>query len=401
MKREAATLVAVLLIALLLIVSFLSMATIPEAPKPQWSITYPRVPTYIISGSVATAKDEGYSVVQTTDGGYAIAATWDDHGHAPHSGGVNNYTGVIIKTDSSGQVQWKKPWATSISRIKPHSIIQTSDSGFLLGNSYDLFKLDAEGTVQWSKNFEPLYCYSVIQTEDGGYFFVGNMGGNYINNRATVLLKTDYKGDQMWNETVWSESSFPFLTAVTEASDGGYVAAGTWGDDRVWLVKTSVNGTIQLTRTYDIGIEKRISIPPTHVAICKTKDSGYILAGGIRYGDHYSPWLAKIDSEGDLQWNQKYGDDCRFVSVVQVANGGYLAVGDYLPQFDNEAALLVKADGFGKFERNATYGEKGTYHDNIASFVIATADGGFAVVGTIDDSVWLAKFAPEEPEPQF
>ena len=389
MKRKAAALITVLLITLLLIISFLFVKAIIETPWRQWSISSTRVPTYIITGSVASAYDRGYAVVQTTDGGYAIGGLWNDHGWKPHSGGVSNYTGVIIKTDAAGRVKWEKTLNKGRTGIYPEAIIQTSDSGFLVNCGIEVFKLDAEGNIQWSKWFENLYIESVIQAGDGSYVFVG-WGDN---NRNSVLFKTDDEGNQVWNETVGFESKYTFLRVVTKASDGGYVAAGTW-DYSLLLIKTSVNGTIQLTRTYDFGIEKGQVMPPTNVALCKTKDGGYILAGGLRYDNHYYPWIYKLDSEGNLQWNQTYDDGGRFVSVVQIANGDYVAAGEYF-LVEDDGALMVKTDEFGKIEWNAKYWEKGTYHDNEASSVIATADGGFAVVGTLDDSIWLAKFAPE------
>jgi len=35
------------------------------------------------------------------------------------------------------------------------------------------------------------------------------------------------------------------------------------------------------------------------------------------------------------------------------------------------------------------------YHEGHASSVIATEDGGYAVMGSLDNTIWLAKFAPE------
>jgi hypothetical protein len=387
-----ATLISALLITLLLVTYAPPLKAASEMPQMEWSKTYSRVVNYTIDGCNVYPYDEGLCVVQTADGGYLIAGQRDDRYYPPHTGGVDAYTSVLIKTDSAGNVQWEK---NNSEIFHPGAIVQTKDSGFILISRPGLFKIDSEGNMQWSKDLVKEWGdFDVIQTSDGSFVMAGSIESGY--NVVASVIKVDVNGNLLWNKTFSSDSTYTVGMAVVEANDGAYVVAGTSGINRLWLLKTDVNGATQLTRTYDIGFEKT-RVPPTSVAICKTKDGGYILAGGNRIGDHNSPWLAKLDSQGNLQWHQRYDDGGRFLSVVQVDNGGYLMAGSYSGISSASSVLLVRTDGFGKFQWNTTYnGEKQSIQrPNSASSVMATAHGGYAVVGTLDDNIWFAKYAPE------
>ena len=89
----------------------------PNPPSIEWRKTY---------GGL-----QANSVIQTSDGGYAIAGT------AWSSGGA-----TLIKTDSSGNVQWEKALGDAV------SLAQTSDSGYVLFcENGDVVNTDAEGNI--------------------------------------------------------------------------------------------------------------------------------------------------------------------------------------------------------------------------------------------------------------
>lgn len=77
-----------------------------------------------------------------------------------------------------------------------------------------------------------------------------------------------------------------------------------------------------------------------------------------------------------------------FRSIAQLADGGYIAVGN---------PALVKVDSSGNLSWNST--------DYNAYSVSASQDGGFVVAGGIGDllspnqEIWVATFAPESAVP--
>ncbi|MGB3340864.1 MAG: PQQ-binding-like beta-propeller repeat protein [bacterium] len=115
--------------------------------------------------------ERGYSVKQTTNGGYIVA------GRAYLSSfGARVY---VIRTDESGDTIWTKMYRTDYNN-SGQSIQQTYDNGFIitgtLDNDFCFMKLDSLGNIVWTKTYggTPLDIgYSVIQTSDNGYTAVG------------------------------------------------------------------------------------------------------------------------------------------------------------------------------------------------------------------------------------
>ncbi len=79
----------------------------------QWNQTYG-----------GTDDDEAYSLVQTSDGGYALAGDTS-------SFGADEYDLWLIKTDSAGNVEGSQKYGGSRSD-GAESVIQTSDGGYAL-----------------------------------------------------------------------------------------------------------------------------------------------------------------------------------------------------------------------------------------------------------------------------
>ncbi|XES76189.1 MAG: hypothetical protein ACBZ72_08365 [Candidatus Bathyarchaeia archaeon] len=204
----------------------------------------------------ADQNDAVYSVVQTSDGGYALAGDSDSYG----SGQANLW---LIKTDSSGAVQWNQTYGGANNYISS-TLIPTSDGGFALAgtvqignaNRFVLFKTDSSGEEQWTQTYSGTVTsdnLNGIQTSDGGYALVGVTDSADPAQTKALLVKTDSSGVQQWNQTI-GESGQNVLGAVVQNSDGtytlgGYTNATGSGQGDFWLVKTDANGAVTLPTT--------------------------------------------------------------------------------------------------------------------------------------------------------
>ena len=372
-----------LLVAVLImpIVSFASSTAVSEAPQPQWSKTYPRSVNYSVNGySVDVWGDEGLSVAQTTDGGFAIVADINDHHYEPHTGGVDNHTTLVIKTDSLGNVMWEKGYLLS----HPRAIFQIEDSGLVIGGNEFILKLDAEGNEQWSKNFSS-YFFAAIQARDGGYVLAGITDAYSVDDNIASIIKIGADGNLLWNKTYRESPSWSRACSIVETNEGDFAVAGEQGG--AWFGVIDSEGNLKVSQKYP-------ELEGTFSSIVGTEDGGFVLVGGNQIGGINMPSqgiIAKVDSQGRMLWNRTYNNPpiigFWFSSVAQTGDGGYIAVG--------YSSALFKTDAFGDLQ---WYFSSSTDVSDVlgtTNFVIATEDGGFAVVGSKKDGVWFAKFAPE------
>jgi len=324
-----------------------------------------------------TSDDRAYSLVQTGDGGYALAGYTFSFG-----AGANDFW--LVKTDPAGTILWSKTYGGTGNDFA-NSLIQTSDGGFALAgytNSYGaggdfwLVKTDSTGAMQWSKtyggaNYES--AYSVVQTSDGGFALVGSTGTSPL--ADFWLVKTDSTGTMQWSQTYGGPYD-DIAYSLVQTSDGGYALAGTSGGD-FWLVKTDSTGAMQWSKTYGGANSDEAA------SLVQTGDGGYALAGyTYSFGAGLSDfWLVKTDSAGNQQWNKTYGGPNYEYgrSVVQTSDGGYALAGN---TYSFGAGLsdfwLVKTDSTGAMQWSKTYG--GDILD-VAYSVVQTVDNSYALAG--------------------
>ena len=110
-------------------------------------------------------ENSAYSVVQTSDGGFALGGwMW----LRTNGGGYNI---AIVKTNATGKMEWTKYYSAGFA----YSLTKTSDGNFAIAGD-KLVKVNATGGKQWEIGLEG-QASSVVQTQDGSYAIAG-----YANN---------------------------------------------------------------------------------------------------------------------------------------------------------------------------------------------------------------------------
>jgi predicted secreted protein len=290
----------------------------------QWNKTY---------GGAAAESDA--AMCQTSDGGYALVGDTKSFG----AGGNDVW---LVKTDASGNMQWNKTYGGTGNDLGIN-VVQTIDGGYALaaytssfgagGIDFWLIKTDSGGNMQWNKTYGGTgtdYCFNVIQTIDGGYALAGPTTSFGAGSMDVWLVKTDASGNIQWNKT-YGGTGTDYMDQMIRTVDGGYAIAGfttsfgAIGSD-VWLVKTDASGNMEWNRTYGgTGTDNGF-----HLVQCV--DEGYAIIGSTNsFGAGGNDvWVIKTDVSGNILENLTLGgtgtDDGR--SIIQTIDGGYLFAGN-------------------------------------------------------------------------
>ena len=195
--------------------------------------------------------DWGTSLIQTSDGGYAIAGYTSSFG----AGETDVY---VVKLDAHGNLQW----TTTIGGPESdggNSLIQTSDGGYAIagytssfgagGHDVYVVKLDANGNLQWTTTIggkKEDVGTSLIQTSDGGYAIAGFTSSFGAGEWDVYVVKLDAHGNLQWTKTIGGENDdwgYPLI----QTAGGGYAIAGDTksfgaGKRDVYVVKLDKNG---------------------------------------------------------------------------------------------------------------------------------------------------------------
>jgi hypothetical protein len=358
------------------ILLFLSLDTYAVSPDTLWTRTFG-----------GTNIDVAYSVKQTSDSGYIIA------GYTRSFGTMAGRNVWLLKTDVNGIEEWNNAYGGSADD-EGYSVQQTTDGGYIVagytksitagGMDMFLVRTDAQGNQLWFRNFGGVNDdegYSVLQTADGGFLIAGATSSFSNGGRDVWLVKTNSSGNEEWRKNHGGLST-DGARCIQHTSDGGYILTG-WtssygvsGLFNAWLVKLDVSGNIIWHKAIGgSGVDQGYCVQ-------QTTDGGYILTGYTdTYGAGlYDMLLVKTDSLGNEQWLKAFGGTGRDYgnSVIQLSDGSYIAAG-YTLSFGagGDDLWLVKVDQDGTEEWNKTFGG-------------SSSDVGYSVIETFDGSVVIA-----------
>jgi hypothetical protein len=174
-----------------------------------------------------TGDDWGHSIIETEDKGLAISGETT-------SFGVGNNDVYIIRLDSVGNLKWTKTIGGKYDD-QGYSIKETSDKGFAIAGvtnsfgagGYDVYiiKIDSTGNLLWTKTIGGTgddWGFSLIQTSDKGLAIAGMSNSYGMGGYDFYLIKLD-SGGNFCNGAV-NDSGRVYNGGVTNS--GGLVGNG-------------------------------------------------------------------------------------------------------------------------------------------------------------------------------
>jgi hypothetical protein len=216
-----------------------------------------------------------------------------------------------------------------------------------------LFSVSAQNNMQitWQACFGGSgtdWIFDIIETDDGGYFLLGttaSQNGDITNNHGEWdiwLVKTDSVGNLLW-QRCYGGSDIDYSTNIIKDNQGNYYFGGDVSSDD----------------------------------------------GDVQSGNHgiYDRWIVKIDSEGEIIWEQCYGgsNDDYGGTLMWLSDGNILVYGaahsgdgDVPINYGFLDIWLMKINPEGEILESHVYGNQ--LHNNVFS-VIETSDGGYFFAG--------------------
>lgn len=234
---------------------------------------------------------------------------------------------------------------------------------------------------------------------DGGYVAVGAVGAESTQTSslgdAWVL---DVAGDgQLRSQLARGGDGNDWAAAVKRTPDGGFVVGGSAVVDEVrypWLAKLDADLEVEWEQLY--------AAYPSHGqvrAVKPTSDGGYVFAGH-GFGIQHDAYVVKTDAAGAPEWSrflrieQSAADHPAYDEIWDVreaADGGYVGVGWTFRPSTREDAFVFKLGPDGAEEWSHAYGTLGT---DKGRWMAQTADGGYVVAAVThgdDPDAWVLK----------
>lgn len=271
--------------------------------------------------------------------------------------------------------------------------------------------------IDWQKSYGGTgsdAANAIVATSDGGFIMAGYASSNDgditgLHNglypQDFWIVKISNSGTIQWQKALGG-SSDDYAESIIQTTDGGYIVAGHsssndgdatgWHHGNLyasydyWVVKLSSTGVVQWQRSYG-GLENELAY-----SIVQASDGGYIIAGianqndGDVTGNHGGNdfWIVKLYSDGIIQWKKSFGGTDQDVasSIIQTADGGFAVTG-YTSSNNGDVTgfhgaldfWVVKMSSSGVLQWQKSLGGTGS---ESANSIIQTTDGGFMVAGS-------------------
>jgi hypothetical protein len=227
---------------------------------------------------------------------------------------------LLHKSDKLGNIIWRKSYGyTGNDYYMGYSVMQTTDGGYAIGgHKYApgefgdplVIKTDSLGNQEWMLNFGGQYQDNkamVCPAHDGtiicGTALATSMVNPDLAKGKINIIKIDNTGNVLWNRLYGADRMDNFLLNIRPTPDGGYIASGQvistvpyWVG---WLFKIDENGDSLWYREYNFLFQEDVYQQLDDVI--PTSDNGFFGAGYVNdvfVSNDMDAWVLKVDSLG-------------------------------------------------------------------------------------------------------
>jgi hypothetical protein len=231
----------------------------------------------------------------------------------------------LLKTDSLGNKIWDHVYGTGGTRYYyAYSVVQTSDGGFAIGGEYAILgqyqseqpiiiKVDSLGNKEWIETFGSQYneFRTVVTLSNDGKITAGSiLSDSSFGSTSYVgrirILKLNNDGSIIWDKLYGERKRNSKTHSIMTLQDGSIISSGYYVTDNYphivgWILKVSSEGDSIWMREYD---RANLSIYSNNKLfdVKPTSDGGLIACGDIHPHlpdtGNQDAWVIKLDSIG-------------------------------------------------------------------------------------------------------
>lgn len=327
-----------------------------------------------------------YSVLPVSDG-YLLTGLIN-------SAGAGEMDILLVKTYPDFSTEWSKTFGGDQNDY-PHSIISTSDGGYLIVGRTESFgegeedvlliKLNAACDIEWEKTYgndkiERGYC--ALETGSGDFV----IGGQTQSGKGGLVFEVDPDGNLNWSKTYgFHESSFRCYNIV-RSDNGNYVFDGPYespGESfNYMLMEIDPDGNLQWAKTYNASGDEH-----TSDVTLVTGDGFYILGRSTTFSNgSWDLHLIKTDLNGDFLWAKNYASvEDMWASQMMLTSDNELFLTCHTDLFDrlNNDIIILKCDLDGNLIWGKSYGGTGLDNQHFGNhrILMEVHDDLFTLVG--------------------
>ena len=190
-------------------------------------------------------------------------------------------------------------------------------------------------------------------------------------------------------------------TSIRQTSDSGFIIAGLADNvgvqKQTWLLRLDRSGLLLWQKAYggvDVSADGSIAGFQGPAAE-NSVDGGFVIASSTTVSSHVAAWIFKVDSSGNLVWQEMFTGDgaASSRSIDAASDGGYVVVAATVSTnvtFAETRTLVMRLDGNGGVIWQHIYNGSGV--TAAPDSVTHTSDGGFVVVGqTFPADPWMLR----------
>lgn len=311
--------------------------------------------------------------------------------------------GWIIETAEDGHIIHEyriEPTGIGRRSVECFSVIQTDDGGYIVGGKsearaydFNVWRFTGDMELEWGETYATQgttgpCCYAVIELKEGDFIACGQGAAN-----QAMALRLSPGGDIIWQQYYNGTT----LYSVREIEEG--LAFANYNSNGInSVIQTDFNGALINEKLIGRGIP---------YSLIRSPDNGYALSGQW-VSPQYGGYALELNSQMNINFRTavNFNDNPRevFSNGYGIASNydGYLVVGNILHAEHGPLAteFFVDRNGNAVWGKRYDWGAEGRVCTIIRS-VVTTPEGGFISCGSNQTGPFAVSYIPVAHKPYF